>query len=219
MDQGDGAGALRSELEHVVGRGSYFCATKCQSSASYPLMAVRSGLVESHMSDAERENGIFDTQADIAAQSGAPVRPSFEEWYAIRFRELVQLARLMVGSQEIALDIVQETLVGVLRQWERIDQPDHYARRAVTNACRSHFRRVATRRRHPVVPAEPAELGANEIDDALARLTPRQRAVLVLRYWSDLPESEIADLLGIRRGSVASLHHRALADLRKAIDQ
>jgi len=149
----------------------------------------------------------------------SPERPSFDQWYAKRFLELVRLARLMVGSQEVALDLVQDALVGVLRRWEDIERPDHYARRAVTNACRSHHRRMNIARRHPTSAAESVGLGANELDDALARLTPRQRAVLVLRYWGDLPESEIADILGVRRGSVASLHHRALTELRKVIER
>ncbi len=145
-------------------------------------------------------------------------RPDFDVWYRSRFDSLVRLAYLMVGSQETARDLTQDAMVGVLRQWDRVDEPDRYARRAVANACRSHQRRLALVRRHPVTPAAPAELGAGELGDALAKLSERQRTALLLRYWADLPESEIAGILGLRRGTVASLIHRGLAELRKVIE-
>lgn len=145
-------------------------------------------------------------------------RPGFDDWYVSRFAGLVRLARLMVGSEDVAVDLVQDALVGVLRHWHRIERPDHYARRAVTNACRSHHRRLATVRRNPTRPVEPVELGARELDDVLSRLTQRQRAAVVLRYWGNLSEADIADILGVRRGSVASLLHRAIAELREVVE-
>ena len=143
---------------------------------------------------------------------------SFDAWYRDHFDGLVRLAYLMVGSHDVARDLTQDAMVGVLRQWSRIEEPDRYARRAVANACRSYRRRAGVIRRLPVPPMSSAELGASELTDALSRLTERQRTVLMLRYWADLPESDIAAIVGVRRGSVASLTHRALAELRKVIE-
>lgn len=143
---------------------------------------------------------------------------TFEQWYPDHVSELVRLASLMVGSRELAFDLVQDAMVGVLKHWDRIDDIERYSRRAVTNACRSHHRRAALMRRHPPIPHDPAELGASELNDALAKLSVRQRQAVVLRYWGDLPEAEIAEILGLRRGSVASLLHRACAELRKVIE-
>jgi len=124
----------------------------------------------------------------------------------------------MVGSHDLARDLTQDAMVGVLRHWNRIEEPDHYARRAVANACRSHQRRARLVGRLPVSPAVSGELGADELTDALAKLSERQRTAIMLRYWADLPESDIAAIIGVRRGSVASLLHRALAELRKVIE-
>ncbi|HEY4376095.1 MAG TPA: sigma-70 family RNA polymerase sigma factor, partial [Acidimicrobiales bacterium] len=112
----------------------------------------------------------------------------------------------------------QDAMVRVLRKWRTIDHPDHYARRAVVNACNSHHRRRALARRHPQPGPESYELEAQELSDALAQLPPRQRAALVLRYWGDLPEADIADAIGVKRSTVASLLRRAHAQLKETID-
>ena len=143
---------------------------------------------------------------------------TFAQWYPDHVSELVRLASLLVGSRELAFDLVQDAMVGVLKHWDRIDDIDRYSRRAVANSCRSHHRHAAVVRRHPPAPDASVELGASELNDALSKLSVRQRQAVVLRYWGDLPEGEIAEILGIRRGSVASLLHRALADLRKVIE-
>ena len=145
-------------------------------------------------------------------------RPAFDAWYCDHFEALVRLAYLMVGSQDVARDLTQDAMVGVLRHWDRIEEPERYARRAVANACRSHRRRAALMRRHMASAAPVADLGADEMTDALAKLSDRQRTAIMLRYWADLPEAEIAHIIGVRRGSVASLLHRAVAELRKVIE-
>jgi RNA polymerase sigma factor (sigma-70 family) len=160
--------------------------------------------------------GVVEEDGPIAVPETAV---TFDHWYASRLSELVRLAALMVGSREVAFDLVQDAMVGVLKHWDRIDDVERYSRRAVANACRSHHRRVAVVRRHPPPPDDPVELGANELNDALSKLSVRQRHAVVLRYWADLPEAEIAEILGLRRGSVASLLHRALAELRKVIER
>lgn len=162
----------------------------------------------------------IDVREFLGARDGTTTEPraSFDDWYASAFDDLVRLAYLIVGSRDIARDLTQDAMVGVFRHWDRIDRPDHYARRAVVNACRSHQRRAVVARRHQPGPMPPAELGAAELTDALAKLSERQRTAVLLRYWADLPESDIAEIIGVRRGSVASLLHRALAELRKVIE-
>jgi RNA polymerase sigma-70 factor (sigma-E family) len=141
----------------------------------------------------------------------------FDEWYAVSFDGLVRLAYLLVGSPDVARDLTQDAMVRVLARWRSIDHPDHYARRAVVNACNSHHRRRAVMRRHPQPEPGSYELEASELTDALARLPHRQRAALVLRYWSDLPEAEIAAALGVTRNTVASLLRRGHERLRELI--
>jgi len=143
----------------------------------------------------------------------------FDDWYSDNFEPLVRLAYLLVGSQDAARDLTQDAMVRVLRHWGSIDHPDQYGRRAVVNACNSHHRRRALVRRHPQTDPGSYELEARELTDALARLPHRQRAALVLRYWSDLTEADIASALGVKRSTVASLLRRAHAQLKEAIER
>ncbi len=97
--------------------------------------------------------------------------------------------------------------------------PDAYLRQAVVNGCRAHHRRRALERRtSPLLTPEVSSLDARELLDAVGRLRYRERAALVLRFYQDLPDAEIAALLGCRVGTVASLVHRALARLRLEIE-
>ena len=146
----------------------------------------------------------------------APV--GFAEFYAARYTGLVRMATLMSGSVDAAPDLVQDCFVRLHARWASVSEPLPYVRRSVVNACASHHRRNAVVRRNPVPEARPAELGADELDDALAALPARQRAAVVLRYYCDLPDADIARALRCREGTVRSLISRALADLRKVIE-
>jgi len=75
-----------------------------------------------------------------------------------------------------------------------------------------------SRSRAPIASSEPSTLQARELLDAIAKLRYRERAALALRFYEDLPDADIAELLGCRVGSVASLIHRALARLRLEIE-
>ena len=164
-------------------------------------------------------DGDLATTSGPALELEVDVRPTFETWYAESFDRLVRLAYLLVGSTDVARDLTQDAMVKVLRRWSTVEDPDRYAHRAVVNACNSHHRRRAVARRHPSPRAEPTDLGARELTDALDRLPPRQRAAVVLRYWGDLTEDDIAAALGVKRGTVASLLHRAHAELAQVIDR
>ncbi len=106
-------------------------------------------------------------------------------------------------------------------KWSRIENPNAYLRAAVVNACRSwQSRRHTERVKLPLVAGPGStELAFDVLADAVAALPYRQRAALVLRYYAGSSESEIADALGCRPGTVKSLTSRALAALRKGIER
>ncbi|MGH9115565.1 MAG: RNA polymerase sigma factor [Acidimicrobiales bacterium] len=150
-------------------------------------------------------------------------RPADAGWADVYQRErdgLVRLAYLLTGSQAVAEDLVQDTFVRVMARLGRADDPGAYLRRSVVNACYSWHRR---HRREVLFAGNErfsAHVDAHQVEmwDALARLSPRRRAVLVLRYYLDLPEAEVAATLRCRVGTVKSTAHRALEDLRRMLD-
>ena len=132
----------------------------------------------------------------------------------------IRLAVFLVGDMAAAEEIVQDAFLEVVRRWDRLDNPAGYLRTAVVNRCRNHFRRLELIRRHPI-PMPQLHVEAPDYDElwaALAKLPTRRRAAVVLRYYEDLPIGEIARLLDCRPGTVSSLLHRGLADLRKVVE-
>jgi RNA polymerase sigma factor (sigma-70 family) len=125
----------------------------------------------------------------------------------------------MTGSREAAEEVVQEAFVSTRRNWEQVRIPGAYLRTAVANASRSWLRRQALERRQRSEPAAPAAQQPDELWDALDRLSPRQRVAIVLRYYEDLSDAEIAAALGCRDATVRTTIHRALAALRKEIER
>jgi len=162
--------------------------------------------------------------ADAASES-TPARldagtPTFADFYRATFPEMARLAFLLTGSAETARDLVQDSFVRLHGKWDGVTEPRAYLRRTVVNACHSHHRRlrVQRRRQQSAAPrAEVIDLGADEMTDAIAALPYRQRAAIVLRFWHDSSQAEIAAALGCRPGTVGSLLHRALAELRKVV--
>jgi RNA polymerase sigma-70 factor (sigma-E family) len=156
------------------------------------------------------------TRPTVVLAGGPP--GTFGDFYANHYAGLVRLAALLSGSVDTAPDLVQDCFVRLHGRWTSVREPLPYIRRSVVHACASHHRRTAVVRRNP--PPEPrvAELGADELEDALAALPARQRAAVVLRYYGDLPDAAIARALRCREGTVRSLISRALADLRKVIE-
>jgi len=149
----------------------------------------------------------------------ASPRPTFADLYRDAHADMVRLAYLLTGSPEVAQDVVQDAFVSVHRSWSRVREPRPYLRRAVVNACTSHHRRAFRERGATESHAQASvSLGADELFDVLEALPARQRAAIVLRYWDDLDEREIAEVLGCRPGTVGSLLHRAVARLREVIE-
>jgi RNA polymerase sigma-70 factor (sigma-E family) len=143
----------------------------------------------------------------------------FAEFVAARGAALGRLAYLLTGDHHHAEDLLQVALVEVARRWERLQEPEAYARRTLATRNISRFRR----RRVQEVPLSPYDDPAATTTDpdlrltleqALDRLTARQRTVLVLRYFEDLTEVQTAASLRISPGTVKSTHREALARLR-----
>lgn len=129
---------------------------------------------------------------------------------------MVRLAYLMVGSEAVAEEIVQDAFVKVLERWPRLLEPGAYLRRCVVNSCLRHKTRRARALRLTPVPRLDVGFEADHTIDALQRLSPERRAVVVLRFYADLTQEDIAQTLQIPVGTVKSTLHRALAELREA---
>ncbi len=137
--------------------------------------------------------------------------------YRARYTDMVRLAYLMTGSSAEAEEIVQDAFVRVRNRIERVANPSAYLRTAVINGCRNRYRRILVERRHAERPEPAAYDRVDELSDALVTLSTRQRTVIVLRFYAGMTESEIAGALGCRPGTVKSLCHRGLAELRRTI--
>jgi RNA polymerase sigma-70 factor (sigma-E family) len=148
---------------------------------------------------------------------------SFEECYRDCHETLVRVAFLLTGSRELAQDVVQDAFVHLHGKWLRVREPEAYLRRSVVNGCRSQQRRAARERAHRAreraVPVTHDALDRGDLDDALAALPYRQRAALVLRFFHDLSEAQTADALGCQPGTVGSLVHRGIEQLRRTIER
>lgn len=150
--------------------------------------------------------------------AGEPVEDAYRRLRPV----LLRLAHLVTGSPEAAEDVVHDAFLASGARWSSLERPDAYLRRAVVNQARSAQRRAGRDRdkaarygRAAVVAAGQPEL--DETWATLRGLSERQRAALVLRFYEDLPEAEIARLLGCRPGTVKSLIHRGLTKVRKEV--
>ena len=146
---------------------------------------------------------------------------SFDEFYANTWPHAFRLAALMTHDTEAGADIAQDVFANMSRRWETIERPDAYLQRGLTNACSNWKRnaRTAARKQHLLVARHETEVTLDALATAVARLPFRQRAVVVLRYYADLSEAEIAKALSCRPGTVKSLTFRALASLSREIEQ
>lgn len=153
----------------------------------------------------------------------------FEAWMTARQPALLRTAYLLTGDTHNAQDLVQTTLAKLYLAWDRIRDREHidaYARRALINEHRSGWRRPF--RRREVLAERLPERGVedNRFDGEhqalwafVNTLPPKQRTVIVLRYYEELTEAETAQLLGITVGTVKSQASRALAGLRERLPE
>jgi RNA polymerase sigma-70 factor (sigma-E family) len=166
----------------------------------------------------------------VAGQGLYGVMKDFDEFVAGNVEALLKTAYLITWDAGEADDLVQECLFKVARRWPRVrkmDQPRAYARRVLVNLALDGARGRARRRSEldgasadVDGPARDLLAGIDtraELLDGLAGLTPRQRAVLVLRYFNDLTEAQTAEVLGCSPGTVKSNASRGLARLREVL--
>jgi RNA polymerase sigma-70 factor (sigma-E family) len=150
----------------------------------------------------------------------------FREFVAARHATLYRVALLLTGHREDAEDLLQTALTKLALHWTRVARSgaaDAYVRKILYHQQVSWWRRRQGRRE--VVTADPPERGAHgdvaadsalrlTLAGVLGQLTVRQRAVVILRYYEDRPEAEVAEILGCGVGTVRSQTHRSLARLR-----
>ncbi|WP_326624027.1 MULTISPECIES: SigE family RNA polymerase sigma factor [unclassified Streptomyces] len=149
----------------------------------------------------------------------------FRDFVDARWSALLRLANLLTGGdRHEAEDLVQTALMKALGRWRHIEDPEGYVRKVMYRHQISRWR-LRRPHREATFAAPPESFGVTDdtcaadlritVSQALARLTPRQRTVLVLRYFEDLSETEVAGALGCSVGTVRSTTHRSLARLRR----
>jgi RNA polymerase sigma-70 factor (sigma-E family) len=155
------------------------------------------------------------------------VDDDFVEYARVAAGQLRRTAYLLCRDWDLAADLTQTTLARMFVQWPRItrrDNPHAYARQVLSRAFLDHHR---SKRSHEVVTAEfgdvPAAMEDSDLRltliDALGRIPPRDRAIVVLRYWEDLSVESVAEILGLSAGTVTSQSARSLARLRQLLGQ
>jgi len=191
--------------------------TLVAGTASGPVPAVVRGRVRPDRRDDARAEAPAATQALTAL-------------YSAHYRSLVRLAVLLLHDLATAEEVVQDSFVALYLGIHRLRESDKalaYMRSAVVNRSRSVLRHRVVVERNPAKPAPDgpsAEHGALELLErsavvaALRELPVRQREVVVLRYYADLSEAQIAATMGITRGAVKSHTSRAMASLRAVLE-
>jgi RNA polymerase sigma-70 factor (sigma-E family) len=153
--------------------------------------------------------------------------------YRLHGMDLIRIAAVMLGSRAAAEDAVQDAFCGLYRRWDQLADSHSalpYVRSAVMNRCRSELRRLARLQRRadqtlrPLdaqSPEQAAILGEEHrnVVAALRRLPDRQRESLILRYFMDLSEPEVAAAMGISQGTVKSTTSRALVALARQLKE
>ena len=154
------------------------------------------------------------------ARAGA----EFDQVYAGEFEAVARLAFLLVRSRAVAEELAQDAFVRLYQRFDTVDRPNGFLRTAVVRLALTWLGRAEMERDRlaRVGVDQRLTVDAPELDetwDALGRLAPDRRAVLVLRFYEGLRHGEVADLLGCSPATVRSRTRRALADLRKELDR
>ena len=156
----------------------------------------------------------------------AATEDDFAEFVGVARPGLMRYGHALTGNPHDAADLVQTVLEKVGARWSRVSQncedPRAYVRKAMANTHVSRWRRTRRETLIAEFPDVPAQARHDRLEDepvwqALQSLPPRQRAVVVLRFYEGLTEAEIADTLGVSCGTVKSQNSKAMATLRKRL--
>lgn len=152
--------------------------------------------------------------------------PEFEEFFEAKRDRLFRALYLVTGNRHEAEELTQEAFLKVWERWDRVatmDRPEGYLFRAAMNLFRSRLRRAKVAARRTLGRSEPRDelaevLRRDAVLRALASLTPRQRAALVLTELMEFETAEAAEMLGVSAGTVRSLCHQGRAALRTTME-
>ena len=144
---------------------------------------------------------------------------TFDDLFAEERTPMTRLAYLVTGSEPIAEEVVQDAFAQVYERWERLDRPGAYLRSCVVNGARRAGARHRRELRLVTAPPMSAGLEARELMDALGRLRPAWRAVVVLRFHADMTQDEIAETLDIAGGTVKALLWKARRRLEQYLEE
>ncbi|GAB3460994.1 SigE family RNA polymerase sigma factor [Kineococcus endophyticus] len=156
------------------------------------------------------------------------VGEEFEEFVSAGSDRLLRLALLLTGDRVLAEDLLQDVLERMYVGWRRIEDPHAYARTALARRVTDRWRQRGRRPREveledwhgePVADGTAARAERSRVVEALRALPPRQRAVIVLRYFEDWSEEQIADQLDVSRGTVKSQASKGLRTLRTLVGE
>lgn len=156
-----------------------------------------------------------------ATARGESEGADFDQFYRDQFDRIARLAFVIVGDQCLAEELAQEALSRVQPGFDRLRAPVAYTRTVLMNLVKKHRGREARRRAAEAASGslDAVSPEAAELLDVIDALPWRQKAVIVLRYFEDLSEADIAAALGCRPGTVKSLSARALDRLRKEVER
>lgn len=149
----------------------------------------------------------------------------FKTFYESEGRKVRELAMFLVGDSELASDLSQEAFLRAFRAWGRIRKrdPGPYVRRALVNLCKNTYRRRALEGKQWAAPPLPTSHASNvdeavRITEALRELSPMRRAAVLLRYYEDMSDQEIAHVLDRPLGTVKSDIRRSLQQLKPLLE-
>lgn len=154
----------------------------------------------------------------LIARRPRPAVNRVEVLYRAHRVRLTRLACAITLDRSLAEEVVQDAFAGLNRHGQHVSNPEGYLQRSVVNLSIKLLRRRSVAARHQLDPAPVTSIPElDETWNVVKELPPRQRAVIVLRYWNDLSEEDIAQTLGWPKGTVKSTLHRALDHLRKGL--
>ena len=165
---------------------------------------------------------LFCMGLDAAKRTGTEAEVAFAEFYRTTRERSMRLAWLLTHDAAACDDVIHDAYTRLYHRFATLDRPEAYLRTAIVNRVRERGRAAGNERRRIefVAAGRPhtTDGPTGGILDAVAHLNLPQRTVVVLRYWADLPVDEIAEILGVRPGTVRSLLSRATATLKQELE-